>query len=86
MQAQRKENDSSDIEENQCFGNSDRINSINFNATTLKFAEKFDHPFSHFFIFGSIFALGHVFDTMMVTISKFFVSFYSLDREKFMVS
>ena len=27
------------------FGDENRVNSINFNATTLKFPEKFDHPF-----------------------------------------
>ena len=37
------------------------INSVNFNATTLKLAEKFDHPFSHLFIFGNKFAQGHGF-------------------------
>ena len=85
MQAQRKANDCSrlrhlanndkeDIEENQWFGHSDRINSVNFNATTLKLAEKFVHPCSHLFIFGNIFAKGHGFDAVTVTISKYFVS------------
>ena len=73
MQTQRKENDSSwwrhlasngkqDIEENQWFGQANRINSVNFNATTLKLAEKFDHLFSHLFIFHNTFAQGHGFD------------------------
>ena len=31
------------------------MNSINFNATTVRFAEKFDIPFSHVFIFGDMF-------------------------------
>ena len=63
-----------DIEENQWFGNSDRINSVNINATTLKLADKFDHPLKHLFIFGNIFAQGHGFDAMTVTISKYFVN------------
>ena len=37
---------------------------LNFNATTLKRAEKFDHPFSHLFIFHNIFAQGHGFNAM----------------------
>ena len=80
MEAQRKENDSSwwrhlasngtqDSEENLWFGNSDRINSVNFNATTLKLAEKFYRPFSHLFIFRNIFAQGHGFDAVTVAIS-----------------
>ena len=32
-----------------------RVNSNNFNAMTLKFSEKFDHPILHVFIFGNIF-------------------------------
>ena len=31
------------------------MNSSNFNARFLKFSEKFDHPFSHVFIFGNCF-------------------------------
>ena len=45
-----------------------------FNATTLKLAVKIDHLFSHLLIFGNIFAHGHGFDAMTVTISKYFVS------------
>ena len=41
---------------------------VNFNATTLKLAEKFDHPFSHLFIFRNIFAQGHGFDAVTVAI------------------
>ena len=33
---------------------------VNFNATTLKPAEKFGHPFSHLFIFGHIFSGSRV--------------------------
>ena len=80
MQAKRKENNSSwwrhlanngtsDIEENQWFGNSDLIHSANFDATTLKLAEKFDHPLLHLFIICNIFAKGHGFEMF---------SFYSL--------
>ena len=37
------------------FGHANSVNSSNFNATTVIFAEKFNHPFSHVFIFGKIF-------------------------------
>lgn len=40
------------IQENKWFGNANRINQCNFNAATLKLAEKFDNPLSHLFIFG----------------------------------
>ena len=49
---------------------------VNFNATTLKLSEIFDHPFSHLFIFGNIFAQGHGFDAVTVTSSKYFVSLH----------
>ena len=58
-----------DIEENHWFGNANQNNSVNFNATTLKLAEKFDHPFSHLFIFRNIFAQGRGFDAEVVAIS-----------------
>ena len=45
------------------------INSVNFNATTLKLAEKFGHAFSHLFIFFNIFAQGQGFDAVTVEIS-----------------
>ena len=35
----------------------------NFNATTLRFVEKFDHQFSHVFLFGNIFHKSHGFVT-----------------------
>ena len=84
MQAQRKENESFmmtslasngtwDIEEND---KQNRINSVNFNATTLKLGEKFDHPFSHLFVYGYIFAQGHGFDAMAVKSSKYFLSLH----------
>ena len=34
-------------------GDKNRVNSSSFNATILKFSEKFDHPFSHLSIFGN---------------------------------
>ena len=49
--------------------------------TASKCAEKFENPFSHLLIFGNIFAHCHGFDTMTVTISKYFVTL-QLDREK----
>ena len=53
-----------DIEENHRFGNTDRIKSVDFNFTILKLTDKFEHPFSHLFIFLNIFnfAQGHGFD------------------------
>ena len=87
MQAQRKENGSSwwrhlanngtyDIEANQWLGNSDWINSVKFNASTMKLAEKFDHIFPHMFIFGNILSQGHGFEAVTVTISKYFISIH----------
>ena len=63
-----------DIEENHWFGNGNRINSVNFNATTLKFAERFGNLFSRLFIWQNIFAQGHGFDAETVKTSKYFVS------------
>ena len=56
------------IEENNWFGIGNRINSVNFNATTPKRAEKFDHPFSQLFLFRNMFAEGHGFDAVTVAI------------------
>ena len=39
---------------------------VNFNATPLKLAEKFDHPFSHLFKFRYVFAQGDGFDAVKV--------------------
>lgn len=39
------------------FGKANRINSGNFNATTVKFAEKFGNPSSHLFLFCYIYLL-----------------------------
>ena len=46
-----------------------------FNATTLRFAEKFDHLFSHVFTFSNMFPESHGFISVPVTISNNFVSF-----------
>ena len=82
MQAECEENDClwwrhlaktalKDIEENQWFGNGNRIPSGNFIATTLKLAEKFDHSFLHLFIFDDIFARGRGFAAMAVESHSF---------------
>ena len=44
-----------------------RVNSSNYNATVFKFSKKFDHPFSHVFIFGNMFPESHGFVAMQVT-------------------
>ena len=44
-----------------------QVNSINFNATILKFSEKFDHLYLQVFIFGNMFPESHGFVTMPVT-------------------
>ena len=49
---------------------------VNFNATTLKLSEKFDHQFSQFFIFSNIFSQGHGCDAVTVTRSKYNVSLH----------
>ena len=45
-------------------GDEKRVNSSNFNVITLKFAEKFDQPFSYVFIFGNMFIVSHGFVAM----------------------
>ena len=47
------------------------VNSSNFNATNLKISEKFDHPFSHLFIFGDMFPESHGFDAVPIAISLY---------------
>ena len=47
-----------------------------FNVTIFKFAEKFDHQFSHVFIFGNMFPESHGFVAVPVTRSKSFVSLH----------
>ena len=44
-----------------------RVNSNNFNATILKFSEKFYYKFSHVFIFGTMFPESYGFVAMQVT-------------------
>ena len=56
--------------------------SSNFNATILKFSEKFDHPFFHVFIFGNMFPESHGFVDVPVTRSTNFVSLHRLYRAK----
>ena len=51
-----------------------QINSVDSNATLRKLAEKFDHTFSHLFIFRNIFAQGHMFDA--VTVAHNFIIFH----------
>ena len=46
------------------FGNLIQINLRNFNATTMKLADKFYHPFSHLFILGNIFLLRRTVSTL----------------------
>ena len=41
------------------FGEVNGVNSSNFNATTIRFSEKFDHPFSHIFIFSNMISESH---------------------------
>ena len=43
-----------------------RVNSSNFNAVILKISVKFDHPFSHVFIFGDKFPESRGFVAMPV--------------------
>ena len=57
----------------------DRVKSSNFNATILKFSEKFDHPFSHVFIFCNMFPESRGFGAVLVTRSNNFVSPHYLD-------
>ena len=48
----------------------------NFITTTLRFYEKFDHTFSHIFIFGI--TESHDFISMLVTSSKIYAPIYPL--------
>ena len=57
------------------FGENNQVNSPNFNCTIHKFSEKFDHPFSHVFIFGNMLPESHGFDVVPVTRSNKFVTF-----------
>ena len=62
------------------YGDKNRVNSSNFNATILKFSVKFDHPFSHVFIFGNMFPESHGFVAVPVTRANNFVSLYACNR------
>ena len=42
------------------FGDANLVNSHSFNATTIKFTDKFEHQFSHMFVSGNI-LLGSLF-------------------------
>ena len=46
------------------FGDKNRVNSSNFNATIFKFSDKFDHSFLHVFTFGNMFPESHGFVAM----------------------
>ena len=58
------------------FVDKNRVNSSNLYATILKFSEKFDHPFSHVFIFRNMFPESHGFVAVPVTKSNNFVPIY----------
>ena len=49
------------------FGDKNRVNSNNFNATILKLSGKFDRPFFIVFMFGNIFPESDEFVGMPVT-------------------
>ena len=55
------------------------VNSSNFNATILKFSEKFDHTFSYVCMFGNIFPESHGFVAMPVT-SRIIYKYSNLSR------
>ena len=59
------------IKVNNCrqvdFGDKNRVNWRNFDATVLSFFEEFDHQFSHVFIFGNMFPESHSYIAMPVT-------------------
>ena len=48
-------------------------------SLTEKHAEKFNHRFSHFFIFGNIFDHCNCFDAVTVTSWRYFVRLHKLD-------
>ena len=55
---------------------------IELTRAILKLSEKFDHPFSHVFIFGNMFPESHGFVAVPVTRPNNFVSLTKLDRDK----
>ena len=58
------------------------VNSSNFNATILKFSEKFDHSFLHVFVFGNMCPVSHGFVVVPVKVSNNLVSLHDLDWDK----
>ena len=70
MQIERKENDGSWWRHSPSNDTliANRINSGNFNDTTLKLAKNLDHPFLHLFIFCNMFAHVHGLDTVLMLI------------------
>ena len=54
----------------------------NFNATILKFSEKFDHPFSHVFIFGNMIPESPSFVAVPVARMNNLVSLQKLNRNE----
>ena len=66
------------LKEIDIFCDNNRVNWSNFNAVTLRFSKKFDHPFSHVSIFGNMFPNSHGFVDMPVTSrSKIHVPLYT---------
>ena len=57
-------------------GDKNRVNSVNFKATILKFSEKFDHQFMHVFMFHNMFPGNNSFVAVPVTRSNNFVSLH----------
>ena len=55
------------------FSDKNRVNSSNYYDTIFKYFEKFNHPFSHMFIFGNMFPESHGFVSIQVTRSNNFV-------------
>ena len=51
---------------------------VGAHTTTMRYAEKFDHPFSHVFIFSNMFPESHGFVSVPVKSSNNFVSFTNL--------
>ena len=49
---------------------------------TLQFSEKFDHPFSHVFIYGKVLPESYGFVDMPVTRLNNLVSIHKFDRDK----
>ena len=61
-----------------------RVNCSNFNATILKFSEKYKDQFSHMYIFGNMFPDSRNFVAVPIKRSNNFVSLYwLLDWDKF---